>query len=143
MKIYSEKSLADFEPWSGAVRTYERISNAGMLDALESYLEDEYPDGIDETELNDLFWFEPEYVLSCCGLRTEEEIRDAIQEANEYLRGLNEDYLADAEELDKYSGLYGEELQKSWEKLYDENYREAIEEVEREIRDLERELDGM
>lgn len=143
MKIYSEKSLADFEPWSGAVRTYERISNAGMLEALESYLEDEYPDGIDETELNDLFWFEPDFVLGCCGLRTEDEIRDAIHAADERIQELNEDYLAEVEELDEWSGLYGEELQKSWEKLYEENYRDEIEELEREIRDLERELDGM
>ena len=141
MKIYSEKSLADFEPWSGAIRTYERISNAGMLDALESYLEDEYPDGIDETELNDLFWFEPEYVLSCCGLRTEEEIRDAINEAEESIRELNAAYLEEAEELDQL--FYGEELQKSWEELYERDYRNELEELEREVRDLERELDGM
>ena len=143
MRIYSEKSLADFEPWSGAVSTYERINNAGMLDALESFLEDEYPDGIDETDLNDLFWFDSEYVLNCCGLRSEDEIRSEIEDATDRIRELNADYLAEAEEMDLESGLYGEDLQKSWEELYDENYRDEIEELEIEIQSLRRELEGM
>ena len=36
-------------------------------------LEDLYPDGMDETELNDLLWFEPETVYEWLGIEGEEE----------------------------------------------------------------------
>lgn len=73
MKIYTEISLADFEWWSGAVDTAERITEADKWDELETILEDEYPDGIDETELNDLLWFEPETVFEWLDIEEEEE----------------------------------------------------------------------
>lgn len=62
MKIYREMSLEQFEPWSGAISTHDAIRDAGKLDTLEAILEDMYPDGIDETTLNDILCFEPETV---------------------------------------------------------------------------------
>lgn len=61
MKIISETSLRGFEFWSGAE------ANANMLtleelDQLEVILEDTYPDGITDIELNDLMWFDFETV---------------------------------------------------------------------------------
>ena len=61
MKIYTERSLENFIPWSGAVDTFNHILEEGGMDNLESVLEDLYPDGIDETTLNDIFWFEDEW----------------------------------------------------------------------------------
>ena len=44
------------------------------LDSLESILETEiYPDGIGETELNDLFWFEDEYLCELLGIDFEND----------------------------------------------------------------------
>ena len=73
MKIYSEISLENFEAWSGAVDTLNRVREAGKCDELESILEDLYPDGMSETELNDLLWFEPETVFEWLGIEEEEE----------------------------------------------------------------------
>ena len=53
MRIYSEISLEHFEAWSGAVDTLDRVREAGKCEELESILEDVYPDGMSETELND------------------------------------------------------------------------------------------
>lgn len=71
MKIYSEKSLADFSFWGGAVSTAQRIWDERGLEGfeqLESILEDLYPDGIDETTLNDLLWFESDTVYEWIGI---------------------------------------------------------------------------
>ena len=71
LKIITD--FSEYSPWSGAVDTYNKIEEAGLLGDLESALEDIYPEGIDQTSLNDLLWFEPEYVLSLVGLESEDE----------------------------------------------------------------------
>lgn len=72
MKLYRELDLTRFEPWSGAVDTYERIYNEGKLDDLEFLLSDLYPEGIEETQLNDILWFDSEWVYECLGISEEE-----------------------------------------------------------------------
>lgn len=66
MKIYAEKSLRYFDFWSGArdranVLTYEE------LDQIESMLEELYPDGMEDTAINDLFWFEEDWIAEMLG----------------------------------------------------------------------------
>ena len=73
MKLYRELDLTRFEPWSGAVNTYNTIYNADKLNELETLLEELYPDGIEETQLNDLLWFESEWLYECLGISEEEE----------------------------------------------------------------------
>ena len=73
MRIYSETSLENFEAWSGAVDTLDRVRETGKCDELESILEELYPDGMSATELNDLLWFEPETVFEWLGIEEEEE----------------------------------------------------------------------
>ena len=71
MKIYKEESLSNFEWWSGAVATAERIwdeRGSEGFDQLETILEDLYPDGIDETALNDLLWFDADAVYEWLGI---------------------------------------------------------------------------
>lgn len=75
MKIYKEESLSNFEWWSGATTTADRIweeKGRDGFDQLEAILEDAYPDGMDETELNDLLWFEPETIFEWLGIGDEE-----------------------------------------------------------------------
>lgn len=72
MRIYREESLESFEFWSEAKKIVDRLTSEELED-LEPIIEDMYPDGIDETELNDLFWFDTEEVLSWIGL-TEDEV---------------------------------------------------------------------
>jgi hypothetical protein len=73
MKIISEKSISDFEAWSGAVDTKNKIVEAYKENDFDSYIEDLYPDGIDETALNDLLWFDGDQILEDLGITEDEE----------------------------------------------------------------------
>lgn len=73
MKIYTEKSLRDFEFWSGAKDRAEYLTEKD-LDIIESELELEYPDGMDETEVNDLFWLEEDYLAQILGYDSFEDL---------------------------------------------------------------------
>lgn len=73
MRIYKELNLETFEAWSGAVDTLEKIKEAGKCEELEFLLEDIYPDGMDETQLNDLLWFDDEWVLETLGISEDDE----------------------------------------------------------------------
>ena len=86
MKIYSEQSLADFKFWSGAETTAQRIweeQGSEGFDQLEAILEDLYPDGIDETDLNDLLWFDADTVYEWLGIEDEEEEDDEDDDEDE------------------------------------------------------------
>jgi len=72
MKIYKE-GLADFEPWMGAVDTWDVLLRRNKIGVLETILEDVYFEGMRETDLNDLLWFEPETVYEWVGLCYDEE----------------------------------------------------------------------
>ena len=66
-------TLDTYQPWSGAVDTYETIVNNDLLDDLEYLLEDIYPDGIDETKLNDILWFDSDWVFESLGLEVDND----------------------------------------------------------------------
>lgn len=73
MRIYKEFDFDSFQPWSGAVDTYNRIQEEGKGAAFETILDELYPDGMTETELNDLLWFEPETIFEWLGIEEEED----------------------------------------------------------------------
>lgn len=86
MKIYSEQSLADFKFWSGAETTAQRIweeQGSEGFDQLEAILEDLYPDGIDETDLNDLLWFDADTVYEWLGIEDEEDEDEDDEDADD------------------------------------------------------------
>lgn len=64
MKIITNR----FQPWAGATDTYETIIENNYLSAFEDMIEELYPDGIEETTLNDLLWFEPEFIFENLGI---------------------------------------------------------------------------
>jgi hypothetical protein len=66
MKLYKEESLSNFEFWSGAKDRAEQLTDK-ELDQIESILEDTYPDGMSDTQVNDLFWFDFETVVEWIG----------------------------------------------------------------------------
>lgn len=66
MKIITENSLNHFEFWSGGADRASVLTEEQM-DQVEQALEMAFPDGINETYLNDLFWFEEDYIASLCG----------------------------------------------------------------------------
>ena len=69
MKIYRDESLSNFEFWSGAIANAEEFT-LEELDRIGEELEvlDCEGNGYDETQINDLMWFEPEYLASLIGL---------------------------------------------------------------------------
>lgn len=74
MKIYREENLSNFEFWSGAISNAEEFT-LEELDRIGEELEalDCEGDGYDETQINDLMWFEPEYLASLIGLEWDSE----------------------------------------------------------------------
>ena len=73
MKVYQEISIRNFEAWSGAVATKDLIIENNKEDEFDALIEELYPDGIDETQLNDILWFDDEWVLESLGIKEEDE----------------------------------------------------------------------
>ena len=73
MKITYELDLNRFEAWSGAIYNLNRIKKAEKTEEFEMILEDIYPDGLGETELNDILWFETDWINEMLRLKEEEE----------------------------------------------------------------------
>lgn len=73
MKTINENlTLADFDAWSGAVETKERILNEGKGNDFDFLIEELYPDGLTETQLNDILWFEEDWIFESLGIEEEE-----------------------------------------------------------------------
>jgi hypothetical protein len=73
MKTFNETNLVNFNAWSGAVETKERIINEGKAKDFDSLIDELYPDGLSETHLNDLLWFEEDWIFEMLGIENEEE----------------------------------------------------------------------
>lgn len=76
MRIYKDFEADTFEAWSGAVDTLDRILEEGKGEELEELLDEIFPDGAEETEVNDLLWFDDEYVFEMLGIKTDEDEED-------------------------------------------------------------------
>lgn len=131
MTITYKLDLNRFEAWSGAKETLEKIQREGKCSLLEQILDDIYPDGMTETELNDLLWFESETVYEWLGIRSEGQIKKEIEEAEAEL----EEKLSDLEfDLD-------DDLTEEERKDIIESYQPEIDEIKERIADLKEELD--
>jgi len=79
MKIYRDESLSNFEFWSGAISNAEEFT-LEELDRIGEELEAaDNGDGYKETQINDLMWFEPEYLASLIGLEWDSETGKIIR----------------------------------------------------------------
>ena len=131
MTITYELDLNSFQAWSGAKDTLERIQREGKCAELENILEELYPDGMTETELNDLLWFDSESVYEWLGIRSEAQIEKEIEEAEAEL----EEKLSDLEfDLD-------DDLTEEERKDIIESYQPEIDEIKERIADLKEELE--
>lgn len=68
MKVYSELSLRNFEFWAGAKENAQKLTPE-ELDVVEHTLEEIYPDGIDDTTINHIFWFEFDQICFWLGIK--------------------------------------------------------------------------
>jgi hypothetical protein len=74
MKTINEnQTLRNFDAWSGAKDTKQTILDNGMEQDFENLIEELYPDGLTDTALNDLLWFDSEFIFESLGINEEEE----------------------------------------------------------------------
>ena len=65
--------LRQFNFWSGAKETAE-VLRFEQLDQIETILEDCYPDGMTDTQINDIFWFESDWIAEQLGFKDWESL---------------------------------------------------------------------
>jgi len=70
--INDNLTLRDFKAWSGAVDTQETILNEDKGEEFDSLIEELYPDGIGQKQLNDLLWFDSDWLYEMLGIADEE-----------------------------------------------------------------------
>ena len=99
MKFYGEISLRNFNFWSGGKDTAEALS-LEEIDTVESMLEDAYPDGMEDTAINDFFWFERDTIAEWLGYRNADAMFDGDKDdwSEHYTSILTEKYGEDKEE---------------------------------------------
>lgn len=73
MKTYNDLSIRDFEAWSGAIETRQRIIDENKEDEFDDIIDELYPDGLTETQLNDILWFDEDWIFENLGMNEEEE----------------------------------------------------------------------
>ena len=134
MTITYELDLNSFQAWSGAKDTLDRIQREGKCAELENVLEELYPDGMTETELNDLLWFDSESVYEWLGIRSEEQIEKEIKEAEEELAEVQSNLEDDLDD---------DELTTEEREEIIESYQPDIDEIKERIADLKEELENI
>ena len=83
MKIFTEQSISDFEAWSGAMDTKNRIVEENKESEFDSLIEELYPDGLTDTQLNDILWFEEDWIFESLGITDEEEEEETEEDEEE------------------------------------------------------------
>ena len=71
MIITTEKNLNNFEFWAGAKNLASKLTFTELTE-ITHQLEELHPDGMKETQINDLFWFEQDFICEIIGLKTED-----------------------------------------------------------------------
>ena len=72
MLVHSEISLSNFEFWAGA-KDFANELTTDELDHVEFLLNDIYPDGMNETLVNNIFWFDSDWVCQMLGYEDYED----------------------------------------------------------------------
>ena len=69
MKTFNENAtLSNFEAWSGAKDTKDTILKANLGEEFDNLIEEVYPDGLSEGQLNDILWFESDWIYESLGM---------------------------------------------------------------------------
>ena len=72
MKVCYETSIQDFEFWGGA-EDHANMLTESELNQFEDFINEEYPEGIGDTQLNDLMWFDFDDIKSWLGIDDEDD----------------------------------------------------------------------
>ena len=71
-------SFIHYQPWGGAVYTYDLIDDHNKLEELDELITRCYPDGLTQTQLNDILWFDSGWVLRNLGI--EDDDNDELEQ---------------------------------------------------------------
>lgn len=71
MLITQDTKLKDFKFWCGGKEKASLLTRQELND-LESHFDELYPNGIDDTTLNDYFWYDFGYLCELIGLKEDE-----------------------------------------------------------------------
>lgn len=147
MLITYELDLNSFDAWGGAIDTLNRVKNEGKVNQLESILDEMYPEGITEGELNDLLWYEEDDIFSWLGIRSESKIREELNDIKEEYNDIQsqiDDIIS--EYNDACIGVSVSDKKDIWEDSYVTDYvylKEQLEEFKEQITELEEELENI
>jgi len=130
MEYIVESSLERFEAWSGGKDTLDVLKEKDDCDAVESILEEYFSCGEDkptETEINDLLWFERDWIAEQLGYRNWEAYEDGwsesdLEEAEDWFEGL------DLDEMEEVSGLDRDGYRDPEAMLDEEAFIDAVQE---------------
>lgn len=136
MKITYELDLNTFEAWSGGEDTLNRIIENGLVNEFEAILEECYPDGMSETQLNDLLRFDSEWIYETLGLETESSLKEKIEDIECQIEDLKSDFEYD---IDNAELETEEEKQEYWNENYKDDYNDLIE----QLNELKEELENL
>lgn len=83
MKVIKEVCRAnDFDFWSGAKDTVKYLTD-DEVEQIFDMLDEYYPDGMTETQVNDFFWFDDDTIAEWLGYRDFEELMKRDEEDEE------------------------------------------------------------
>lgn len=133
MKLSREISLEHFEFWGGA-KVFASHLSTDELQKVEGILEENYPDGMTDAELNDLFWFDNDTVAEWLGYENAELIegRDdfyfMLNAASEVIDEIKDEMVPEFElnDLHEYFAQTGTDLHMF---LYENGYKDYIAEI--------------
>lgn len=134
------RDFSEFEPWSGAVETWDRIESENKIDELETLITELYGDVVDETTINDLLWFDEDWVLEQLGIRSPDDIKEEINNLKLNIESLKEE----CEELETDFENEIDGMTKMEIRWYKDNIADKLREIaklEKQIKELEEELD--
>ena len=71
MRIFTETNLLNFDAWNGGIETKNTIIKNGKSEEFEALIDELYPEGLTDTQLNDLLWYESEWIFEQLGIEEE------------------------------------------------------------------------
>lgn len=117
----------NFKPWSGAVSRWKEILENDLLEELDAYLEELYPNGMTEMELNDFLWFEGDEFLDSYLGRDQED----------------EDYEDDSEEFEDDPEEFEEFVNRKINRVREHSEKPSNNFVERKLHNKEKYSDSI
>ena len=75
-ELITPETINDFKPWNGAVPNWERIQNEGKLEEFKNLIAELYPDNIEDQTLNDLLWYDFDFIKEVLNIQDEEEVQE-------------------------------------------------------------------